>query len=288
MIITKIIGGLGNQMFQYALGKNLAERNNMELKLDISDFEGYGWHDYSLKSLNTKGSIATKKEVAKLKKYKRKSGLISFFHNKFIADDSIYIKETDFNFNPEILNVKKSVYLDGNWQSAKYLTDIEDTIRKEFTPRSPLSSVAKETGEKMGESSISLHIRRGNYVTNKKVAAVLGSCSLDYYQRAISKAVEGLNNPEIFVFSDDIEWVKENLKTPHKMIFVSGYDLKDWEELALMSMCRRHITSNSTFSWWGAWLNPRKDKVVVTPSIPWFKDPKLANRDIVPSSWIQI
>jgi hypothetical protein len=161
-------------------------------------------------------------------------------------------------------------------------------VRKEFTTRETISPVAKEIGDKMSESSISLHIRRGNYVTDKKVAAVLGSCSLDYYHSAISKAVEGLNDPEIFVFSDDIGWVKENLKTPHKMIFVSGYNLKDWEELVLMSMCGRHITSNSTFSWWGAWLDPRKDKVVITPSTPWFKDPKLSNDDIVPPTWIQI
>lgn len=288
MIITKIIGGLGNQMFQYALGKNLAERNNMELKLDISGFEDYEWHIYSLKSLNIEENIATQEEIKKFKKNTKKKSVFSFFKKKSTADDSIYIKETDFHFNPEILNIKKSAYLDGNWQTEKYLDGIEDTIRKEFTSRSSLSSAAKEMGERMGESSISLHIRRGNYVTDEKVAKVLGSCSLDYYQRAVSKAVEGLDTPEIFVFSDDIEWVRENLKTPHKMTFVSGYNLKDWEELALMSKCRRHIISNSSFSWWGAWLNPRKDKVVITPSTPWFKDPKLANDDIVPSTWIQI
>jgi len=288
MIIVKIIGGLGNQMFQYALGKNLAKKNNMELKLDISDFAGYEWHDYSLKKLNIKENIATEEETVKFKKYKTKSGLLSFFHNKFIADDSIYIQEKSFSFNPNILNIKGQAYLDGNWQSEKYLLGIEDVVREEFTPRSPISSTAKTIGEQMSESSISLHVRRGNYVTDKKVSETLGSCSLDYYQNALLKATEGLSEPEIFAFSDDIDWVKKNIKTEHKITFVSEHKLEDWEELVLMSKCRRHVLSNSTFSWWGAWLDPRKDKVVIAPSIPWFKSPRLANKDIVPSSWIQM
>ncbi|MEK7592230.1 MAG: alpha-1,2-fucosyltransferase [Patescibacteria group bacterium] len=288
MIIVKIIGGLGNQMFQYALGRNLANRNNMELKLDISDFKNYKWHTYGLNKLNIGENIATEKEIAKFKKYKTKSRSFLFFHNKFVADNSIYVHEGTFNFNSKILDIKKSVYLDGYWQSEKYLLGIEDIIREEFTPRSPISPAAKTISEKMGGSSISFHIRRGNYVTDKKVAEALGSCSLDYYQGALLKATMNLNKPEIFAFSDDIGWVKKNIKTKHKITFVSEHKLEDWEEMVLMSKCRRHIISNSTFSWWGAWLDPRKDKMVIAPSMPWFKSQRLANNDIVPSSWIQM
>lgn len=292
MVIAKIIGGLGNQMFQYALGFALAKKNNTNLKLDISEFAKYKLHRYSLNNFNIHEEIATQSEIALLKdftyppiikKIRKIIGLSILKHNP------CHIKEVEFNFNPQILELTDNIYLEGYWQSEKYFIDILDLIKQDFTVKTKLEGLNLLTYNKINSTnSISIHIRRGDYVTNQKTNQFHGTCSIDYYKMAANKISERIDNPVFFIFSDDPEWVKNNLNLEKPMEFVTHNNSeKNYEDLRLMSRCQHNIIANSTFSWWGAWLNTNPKKIVIAPD-RWFTDPKMNTEDLLPKSWIKI
>jgi len=289
MIITKLVGGLGNQMFQYAIGRNLAKKNNTNLKLDLSFYNEQqtdSKRNYSLKYFNILENIATEEEIKKLRRNECKNGRRHLLHNLFFANKSIYIKEKQFNFDKNVLNASNNFYLSGYWQSEKYFKNIEDIIRKEFTLKTNSKQSLEELTEKIKKSnSISLHVRRGDYANNPNTRSHHGLCPIEFYEEAIKIATEKYSDIHLFVFSDDIEWVKENLKTDSPTIFVE--DNKDYEDLILMSKCKHNIITNSSFSWWGAWLNQNPNKIVIAPK-KWFNDPKTNTEDLIPKSWIQI
>jgi len=300
MIIVKIIGGLGNQMFQYALGKNLALLNKVEVKFDITWFDNFGENTtpryYSLQEFNIIDNIASRKEIEKFRKYEKLSGKRHFLYNFFIANDSIYIKEKKVEFDKEILEIKNNVYLFGYWQSEKYFKTIKDIILKELTLKNEPSNHYKKNAQLISQAknnSISIHIRRGDY-TSEKLKKDLGLCSLQYYKKALEKIKKKVKNPVIFVFTNDIKWAKNNLKFKYPINFVSqknkndnNYKNKDYEELILISLCKHNIIANSSFSWWGAWLNKNINKIVIAPKI-WFKKQTMNTKDIPLKSWIQI
>lgn len=285
------MGGLGNQMFQYAIGRNLAERNNTNLKLDISWFsqakEKSVLREYKLNFFNIIENIATEKEIRGFKYYKKINDWKYFLYNLFFANNSIYITEELKDVSKKILEKNyKNIYLDGYWQNEKYFKDTENIIRQEFTLKNKLDIKLDKLIEKIkNSSSISIHIRRGDYVHNKKTNSIHGICSLDYYQKTIKYIDEKIKNPVFFIFSDDIEWSKNNLKTKFPTIFVEGN--KDNEDLILMSMCKHNIIANSSFSWWGAWLNNNSNKIVIAPQ-KWFNDSNKNTENLIPNTWIQI
>jgi len=296
MIIAKLIGGLGNQMFQYALGRSLAHLNKTELKLDLTDFTNYKQHSYSLNYFNIIENLAIKKEINQFKKYQRKPGKIWFLYNRLVADETKYIKEKQFPFDSKMLQLKSPVYLDGYWQTEKYFSNknnyafngerIEEIIRKEFTLKKPLSSYSKSIeGEISKTNSISLHVRRGNLVTNPVYNAFHGLCSIEYYQNAIEFMVKNVSSPHFFIFSDDYEWIVENFKSlQYPFTCIKNDDDKNYEDLILMSRCNHHIIANSSFSWWGAWLNSNKNKIVIAPK-KWSNAPKNNTKDLLPNGW---
>ena len=289
MIITKLTGGLGNQMFQYAIGRSLAEKNNTELKLDVSWFNSQKGtpRKYGLTFFKILENIATDKEIKKLELYKKRSGIKYFFNNLFFANNSIYITENSNIFNKNILkNKNKDIYLNGYWQNEKYFNDIRKIILKEFTLKDE-SSLHNKKIKKLIEdtNSVSIHIRRGDYIEDKKTNIVHGTCSLDYYQDAIKKISKYDDNLNIFVFSDEIKWVKNNLKTILPIIFVEGN--KDYEDIILMSLCKHNIIANSSFSWWGAWLNQNPNKMIVAPK-KWFNDLEKNKNNSIPKTWIKL
>ena len=290
MIITKLQGGLGNQMFQYALGRNLAITNKTEVKFDLSFYKKIDGNkttrEYTLNHFNIIEKIATENEIKKLKKYEQKKGRRNFFHNTFIADNSIYIKEKQFNFDENIFKSSTNIYLDGYWQSKKYFKNIENIIHKEFILREEFQIKNEDLKQNIVSSnSVSLHIRRGDYINNRKTNEVHGLCSLYYYQKSLEIISKKQNDLKIFVFSDDIEWAKNNLKTNFPTIFIENN--KDCEDLILMSLCKHNIIANSSFSWWRAWLNQNPDKIVIAPK-EWFNDPNKDTTDLIPKSWIRI
>lgn len=289
MIVVKLIGGLGNQMFQYALGRNLSQKNNVELKIDITGFESYKLHKYSLDAFNIKKILAPKSEIDKFKKYKTKCGKKWFLYNKFFANNSKYFQEKNFEFDPSALKLNNDVYIDGYWQSEKYFKEIESTIRSDF-------SFILNQGEKdlhiskliNNCNAVSIHIRRADYVTNATTNKMHGSCPIEYYEKAIDMVVEKINDPMFFVFSDDHNWVKQNIKNKCPVVYVDHNNPDyNYQDMRLMASCKHNIIANSTFSWWGAWLNENPNKIVVAPK-KWFADASKNEGDIVPSTWIRL
>lgn len=292
MIVVKLIGGLGNQMFQYALGRNLASIRQTELKLDITGFENYKLHKYGLSHFNIQENYAVATDISRLTKYTARKGKIWHLRNYFFADESIYIKEKrnmEFQFDPKIMNIGNEAYLDGYWQNEKYFKDIEDVIRKEFTVRENMEDEDKAVAQSITvTNSVSVHIRRGDYVTSAKTNAIHGICDFNYYLRAAGLITAKIPNPHFFVFSDDHEWVKKNISFTHPTTYVAhnGAD-KNYQDLRLMSMCRHNIIANSSFSWWGAWLNANPEKIVVALE-RWMNDPTRDTSDLILKTWIRI
>ncbi len=288
MIIVKISDGLGNQLFQYAFGRKLALLRGIPLKLDLSWFKEHNARKYRLHHFNINENFASDEEVKKIKKYQKINSRKYFLYNYFIADDSIYIKQKQFPFDKDMFKAKKYAYLDGYWQTPKYFNGIEKIIRKEFTFKKDPSILYKQIEEKIkNNDSVALHIRRSDYLTLKRISEIFGICSPKYYQRAIKKITKKVKNPTFFIFSDDINWARENLKIKYPLTFVSNGSLEEYEELMLMTKCKHNIIANSTFSWWGAWLNSNPSKIIIAPK-KWFKETTKSARDLIPKLWEKI
>lgn len=289
MVIVKIIGGLGNQMFQYAVGKSLAIQNKTSLKLDIGAFKRYKLHDYMLDKLNIKAEIATDKDLKKIFGL----SIIRFFYRVpklglLIKRKSIH-KEKGFNFDKKLLNLKgENIYLNGYYQSEKYFSDIESIIRQDFVPIKELSGKNATMADLITKTnSVSIHVRRGDYVSNPTTNSIHGTCSIDYYKKAIEIIAEKNNDLVFFIFSDDCDWARNNIEINYKKYFIdfNGRE-KCYEDIRLMSLCKHNIIANSSFSWWGAWLNSNLNKIVVAPS-RWFNVDR-NSVDIIPESWVKI
>ncbi len=290
MIITKLIGGLGNQMFQYAVGRRLAHVLGTELKLDISGFNNYKLRTYSLGNLNIREKYASPEEVAALTRPTMLERMRAKLLRKQPRPAATYIREKKkFHFDSDILNLADGVYLDGSWQSEKYFSDIAGIIRQEFSVKIPQADKNKELAGLIATcEAVSLHIRRGDYVSNPHTRQVHGVCEIDYYFRCIEYLTRTIKNPHFFVFSDDPEWARENLKLAYRMTLVDHNGVeKHYEDLRLMSQCKHHIIANSTFSWWGAWLSRNKNKIVLAQE-RWANSDYYDVKDLIPQKWIKL
>ncbi len=285
MILMKIHGGLGNQMFQYALGRSLSLTHNIPLKVDTSYLQAsnQSGRKLQLDNFNVTLTEATSQEI---------QSYISPIQKILdrIRPESVKKKivEHSNTFDPSILK-RCDGYFDGYWNCEKYFLSHADNLRKEFTLKNSLGSQSAVFAEQIRSetNAISLHIRRGDYVSIQKIANTLGALPLSYYESAIHILLEKNPNAHFFIFSDDIGWAKENLPHNIQTTFVSGPGVLDHEELILMNLCKHNIIANSTFGWWGAWLNTNPEKMVFAPK-KWHAKEALNNSDILPSSWIQI
>jgi hypothetical protein len=288
LVIVKLIGGLGNQFFQYALGRAISIRNNDTLKLDVSGFDTYKLRQYSLRHFNIVEKIASADDVARFRQT-RPRRLINFVSGLGVLPDSFRfttITESGFSFCPQVLASRENVYLDGYWQSEKYFKEIEDVIRREFTVKYEADPVNEEIGQSIRDTdSVCLHVRRGDYASNPDINKIYRLCTPEYYQTAARKLTEALAAPHFFVFSDDQQWARENLKIDHPVTFVGHNGAsKDYEDLRLMSLCKHYVIANSSFSWWGAWLGSHPSKLVFAPKA-WFQTRQHDTRDLIPDSW---
>ncbi|WP_332453225.1 alpha-1,2-fucosyltransferase [Chryseobacterium aquaticum] len=284
MIAIELIGGLGNQMFQYAAAKALALHHNEDILIDKRLFASYELHNYSLNHFNIKALFLEEKIVFNPSFSDRVKAVISGkkIFKKYQEDDLSY--DESFFKTPH-----RNIYLKGYFQSEKYFIRYEDQIRKEFEITAPLKQQTFDMLNVIGSvNSVSLHIRRGDYVTNSEANAVHGTCDLNYYHRAIDSINKKIENAVFFIFSDDIDWAKQNLKTINKTYFVDFNDAStNYEDIKLMSNCKHNIIANSSFSWWGAWLNRNKGKIVIAPK-KWFNTDAHNSKDILPESWLKI
>lgn len=139
-----------------------------------------------------------------------------------------------------------------------------------------------------GENSVSVHIRRGDYVTKSRYNKTYAHCTVKYYENAVDYIAKKFPNPHIYIFSDDTDWIKENIKFPYETEYVThNIGQNSFEDIRLMSNCKHNVIANSTFSWWGAWLNQNSEKIVVCPDV-WFQDSRIVQTDIYPKEWIRI
>lgn len=302
MITIKIQGGLGNQLFQYTYARALSLRYGMPFEMDVTNYDHANLPEdhpdrrfkrgYGLGQFNTIEKFSDAKTIAHFQKYKLHRRKIWWLYDTLIADESRYIEERQSQFSEDYAHPKRlaaggSVYAEGYWLTEKYFAEYADTIRKELSFKHPAEGISSELIARMASSnSVSLHVRRGNFVI-QQYNNVHGVCSLDYFEKAVAEIVKRVENPEFFIFSDDHEWVRDNLKLEYPTTFVThnGPD-KDYDDLRLMAACKHHINANSTFSWWGAWLSNDPDKVVVVPDKLMKK--KFNSSDYTPADWIQI
>lgn len=295
MIIVRLKGGLGNQLFQYAFGRKIAHLHNTALKLDTTTFtisSSATPRAYRLDNYNITGTVASPEEIRQIEQGRGQGRgyLLSKISDLLTPmRRRTYVRERRHTFDPEILTVPDNVYLDGYWQTEKYFKDIQEILRREITLREEPDTVNRQTAEQIHAGhAVNIHVRRGDYVSDPTTQQFHGCCSLDYYNRAISLIVEKVDNPSFFVFSDDLKWTEENLVIPGEKTFVShnGPEKEYWD-LWLMRQCRHHIIANSSFSWWGAWLGEDDEKMVIAPR-RWALSESFDSRDIVPDTWIKI
>jgi hypothetical protein len=277
MIVVKLSGGLGNQLFQYAAGRRMAVVNDVELKLDLSYYEAVPERSYKLNKFQVTASIASAKDVKRF--YPKHSFLTRIFGSrKSIAkgfDDRI-ITERLFEVNPQLFAPVKEAFLDGYWGDEIYFRDIEELIRKEFELKKPFPDGYDEWSKAVQSvNSVSVHVRRADYLLPEH-QRIFGLLDDNYYIKAIEHICGLIERPTFYVFSDEIETVKD-------MRCFQNLDVRfmedervnqDYLEFALMRQCKHNIVANSTFSWWAAWLNRNPEKVVVVPK-RWYNDPKL-------------
>ena len=284
MIVSRLIGGLGNQMFQYAAGRALALRRGVPFRIDRRGFATYR-RAFGLDCFRAELADAPADQLPGAARESRIHRLL----RPLLGGPMRVYAEKAFTFDPAVLSLPDGTYLDGYWQSEQYFADCAAVLREDFTVRHAPSPENQRWLERIGAcNSVSLHVRRGDYVSDPGAAAVHGTCDLDYYRRAVDIVRQaGGADPVIFVFSDDPDWVAANLQLPFELHLVRNNDAATaYEDLRLMSACRHHVIANSSFSWWGAWLDAAPDKIVVAPR-RWFRADDMDDRDLVPASWVR-
>lgn len=293
MDIVQIFNGLGNQMSQYAFylakkkcdsttkclyyaDKHINQHNGFELErvFGIKDIE---------KCNSVYGKILTPRLYSNSRKGKKRQiidGVLNFFDIVLLYENMCY------DYEPRMLENSghRIAYFNGGWHSYKYFISIREQLLDVYSfDRNALNEKTKTLVEKLSaENSVSIHVRRGDFC---KCEAFCGVCTPEYYEKAIEYIRKHVDNPQFYVLSDDFEWVRENMNEDcfHIIDWNSGAD--SWQDMFLMSQCKHNINANSTFSWWGAWLNKNENKIVVVPE-------RFFNlgeaKDVYPESWIKI
>jgi Glycosyl transferase family 11 len=297
MIFVKLMGGLGNQMFQYAAARRLSLHRGTEVAFDLSYYdccpEGDTPRTYELSRFAITAQIASSLEIAEISgvcrhklqlllvKIRSLLGLGRFPRNCY--------HESISGFDSQVLELPDNIYLHGYWHSANYFKDVESVIRSELTVNSEPTGRNKELlPEIASKQSVAIHFRRGDYVSNAKTAAYHGQLDSTYYSRALDIIVERIDSPHFYVFSDEPDWVKNNVTFRFPVTFIEHNSSgQAFEDMRLFSYCRHAIIANSSFSWWGAWLMQNSDKLVISPS-RWFAKSVPEPNDLIPAGWIRI
>ncbi len=290
MIVSHLIGGLGNQMFQYAVGRSRMLTLETELKLHVADFVGYDLHqgfelDHVFASSFPRASEDDVRSILGWRGYRPCRRLLKKHYFSALRGTQ-FIVEPGFQYWPDISIVKDESYLMGYWQSEKYFNDFCDVIRSDFEFKGELNGKNAELAQRVARgNSVSVHVRRGDYASNPRTKATHGLCTLAYYDTAIRYIADHVESPEFYVFSDDVPWARKNLAFSFPAIYVDhNRGRGSHNDMRLMSLCRHHIIANSSFSWWGAWLNASANKIVVAPRL-WFAN-GACTEDLLPATWL--
>lgn len=285
MIVFCSMGGLGNQLFQYAVARRLAVRLGVEVGADTS------WHERTLPNTTPRPFALhdLRVRLAPLPARERRIAWVAghrlLGRVAFLVAPSVR-RERAFAFDPSVLEAADGAYLFGYWQSPKYFDAIRPQLLEEIQPIAP--PAAEDRGvlaQMVGCESVLVHVRRGDYVSLRAAASTHGTCSSEYYRVAFERIAARVRSPIPFVFSDDPAWAKENVIFPAPTVYVD-HNPPDAaaQDLRLMASCRHAIVANSSFSWWGAWLGRTEGKVVVAPR-RWFAN-GTPTPDLFPDDWI--
>lgn len=288
--VVKIQGGLGNQMFCLAFAIALSEKTNKKIFIDTSCFQGKYNREFGLDIFKIPFEVASQEQIKKVKlkknlfnKIRRSIAKGHLGLDKLNIKTKIKIPSYYSHFAPYIFEYDKENYYEGLYQNEKYYFGVEDKIRQVFEfpvcVKNPEFNLPLLEKIKQCENSVFIHIRRGDYLDEGWLL------DYEYYKKAVDYMKEKLENPVFFIFSDEIEKVKQEFKIDAEHYFVDSINLSnaDYEDMRLMSTCKHSIVSNSSFSWWAAWLNNNNKKIVIAPS-PWV----LGKDDIVCDSWVKI
>jgi hypothetical protein len=294
VIVVSLKGGLGNQMFQYALGYKLARERGVPLKLDVRYLRdrtpraNFVYRDYDLDVFGIRPDEPSNGELWRfglgMSNLALRLGIVEAAKRLRISR-RIYAERT-FAFDREVLGVGQSAYLSGYWQTEKYFADVADEVRKMFTVTTPATvEIEDMLASISGQKSVCLNVRRADFVTNP----IYQSIDSDYFSRAVELLRGRIGDGfHLFIFSDDIDWCKSNLDFPSGQTIVehrlAGQKFSQY--LRLMAACKHFIIPNSTFAWWGAWLAQNPGKVVVAPQ-RWLATDAHDTSDILPVSWIK-
>ena len=292
MIIGRLKGGLGNQMFQYAVLRALSLKYKKKIYLDLEsvkctqlETDSFTPRGFSLNIFKIKASPLPNffRYILKLRTVLKR--IIPVHFNLFLNN---YNDNSDFNV------IKYPAYLDGYFQSENYFKEFRQQMLDDFSLKFPLGKDNEILLEDIiKHQSISLHFRRGDYVDKPQVALYHGVCSSEYYKIAMDYFRGEVTSSVFYIFTDDPIWVKNNfinLYPFYKMILVNiNQGVDSWKDMYLMSKCKHNIIANSSFSWWGAWLNQNPDKIVIAPK-QWFADPYVNSKsnNLIPASWVKI
>ena len=301
MIVIRFTGGLGNQLFQYALGRHLSLIHNRPLRFDTSGYIAttpdakLGTRLFGLGAFSISGQLANSDELQPFEMYRREGtkGRISRLANRcvpFRFRRYIIENKADFwRFCRFVLRsqLAEEVLFQGHWQTEKYFEDIAAIIRNDLRLKLPAEGANAEMLSTIGGvDSVAVHVRHGDNATS--AAKHHGVLPPSYYEQAAGLMKKRISKPCFFVFSDDPDWTKENLRLPAPTIFVvHNGDEKNYEDLRLMAACKHHIVGNSTFSWWAAWLGKKDDQIVLAPAqyLICSNGHGRDYRDYYPSSW---
>lgn len=295
MIIVRLRGGLGNQLFQFAAAHSLAVHNGVVLKADLYTYTKHPLRKYELHNFNINLLEAGRGEVHE---FTGKNFLERYLNKKsnYFYSPKVFA-QPHYHFYEDFFSLPVPLYLSGYWQSEKYFSNVASEIRKMVTPVKPLDQQNADIVSRARESnSVAIHIRRSDYTKPGFFTPV----NLDYYSRALDIINKKIASPQFYIFSDDIDWSRQQFAHLSNATFVDHNKGADsYKDLLVMSACRNQVIANSTFSWWAAWLNDFKDKMVIAPQT-WFHNTYLTKKepvypcrfyntkDLIPSTWTRL
>lgn len=294
MVIIRLNGGLGNQLFQYAFGRALSMQHGTQLKFDIitpgSSTSSFTQRDFVLDKFKIQCQFATKDEIKNYKRFKGKytSRFERYFVSRYPWINKKYHVQNIKNINNRPILISDDCYYDGYWQSEEYFKSAHEIIRSDLTLRDNISSTDEAMVQGISiNDSVSIHIRRGDYLSIKANKKIYESCDMIYYNEAMSMVRSFLSRPVFYVFSDDLDWAKQKI-FGKDIVFIPTNTVDPQIDLHLMSTCKYNIIANSTFSWWAAWLNAFPNKIVIAPKL-WYKaECRYLEQGIIPKGWIRI
>jgi hypothetical protein len=291
VIVVALKGGLGNQLFQYAIARRLAEDTGQPFKLDLTAYQYDSGRRYALGPFSVRGEIASEADIRRVKPLVKDAGRHSpsILWN-YLRYSKTWVQErTPYTYDPSIVRPRRDVYLDGYWANEGYFASIEPIVRREFTVRAePDRANAAMAREIASVTSVCVHVRRGDYASDPATQKFHGLAPVRYYERAVERLTKTVRDPHLFVFSDDADWTKEHLRLGYSTTYVThNAPDKDYEDLRLMAACRHHVIANSSFSWWGAWLAKQQGQIVVAPE-KWLNEPSIDTRGATPARWIRL